>query len=208
MNNLFDINLEELTVQVFQNSKIYTIDNFYKYPNDVLNFIDSQRLTLWKSWETPSYNGTHFIDCRHDFTDFRLSKIDQILEGLCDQQISQPCRIVTNKIKFINYNFNDYFNNYWAPHRDLGYTGIVYFNSSGTNLYEQIADDKWNDPEHAAPWRLKSKYRLIKTLNAKFNRMILFDGAKFLHGMDIQNDEYFKNYRFNQAFFLTPKPHL
>ena len=204
-SNLFDTNLENLTIEVFQDSKIFVIDNFYKYPDQVLNFIESTEAKLWKSWESPSYNGQYFIDQRHDFTDHRLSKIDKVLENLCDQNIAQSCRIVTNKIRFLDYEFNDYFNHFWAPHRDLGYTGIVYFNSSGTNLYEHITDDVWNSPEHAEPWRHKSKYRLLKTIESKFNRMVLFDGLKFLHGMSVDNDEYFTKYRLNQAFFLTPK---
>jgi len=203
MKNLFDVNLDNISVEVFQDSRIYTIDNFYRYPNKVLDFLNSNTATLWKSWETPSYNGIHFFDYRHNFIDDRLLTVDSVLEKLCDQHIAQPGRIVTNKIKFVNYDFNDYFNNYWAPHKDLGYTGLVYFNSSGTNLYESVESDEWSEFEHVAPWRPKFKYKVIKTLESKFNRLILFDGAKFLHGMAIDNDNYFKNYRFNQAFFLS-----
>jgi hypothetical protein len=205
MKNLFEINLENISIETFQDSTIYKIDNFYRYPDEVLKYIESHQAALWKSWEVPSYNGKHFVDYRHDFIDNRLTEIDHQLENLCNQYISQPCRVVTNKIKFIDYNFNDYFNNFWAPHTDLGYTGLVYFDSSGTNLYEPIDNDHWTEHEHVAPWRPKSKYKIIKTLESKFNRLILFDGAKFLHGMSITDDRYFKKYRFNQAFFLKSK---
>ena len=35
------------------------------------------------------------------------------------------------------------------------------------------------------------------------NRMVLFDGSKFFHGMNITNDDYFeKECRMNQVLFL------
>lgn len=199
---LFDINLENIQIENFQGSMIYTIDNFYKDPQAVETLIQSRPANLWKEWDTPTYNGIHFEDCRHDFRDDRFAAVSSALEEICGQPIAQPTQIVTNRIKFTNYYFNDYFNNYWAPHTDLGYTGIVYFNSSGTNLYEVIEYDPWTGPEHFEPWRPKSKYRVIKTLEAKYNRLILFNGRKFHHGMIIDNDTFFKDHRFNQAIFF------
>jgi hypothetical protein len=199
---LFDVNLENIQTENFQGSMIYTIDNFYQHPEEVENFIQSHHAKRWKEWDTPTYNGVHFEDCRHDFSDERFTTVSSALEQICGQPIAQPANIVTNRIKFTNYYFNDYFNNYWAPHRDLGYTGIVYFNSSGTNLYEVIEDDPWNGPEHLEPWRPKSKYRVIKALEARYNRLVLFNGRQFLHGMSIDDDAFFKDYRFNQAIFF------
>lgn len=205
MKNLFDINLENIQVEYFQDSPIYKIDNFYKHPVDVINFIESTKLTLWKNWETPSYNGIHFTDFRHDIYDLRFNQVGLELEKICKQQLAQPSQIITNKIKFINYEFNDYFNNYWAPHRDLGYNGIVYLNtneSTGTNLYEEIIPDNWSEPEHYAPWRPKNNYKVIKTIDPKFNQLVMFDGKKFLHGMSITDDRFFKKDRFNQVLFF------
>ena len=62
-----------------------------------------------------------------------------------------------------------------------------------------------NYPEHYKPWRSKENYRLIETLEPKFNRMVLFDGLKFFHGMNICNDDYFSDqYRMNQVLFFSP----
>jgi hypothetical protein len=199
---LFDINLENIQTESFRGSMIYTIDNFYKNPQEVETFIQSHPAKLWKEWITPTYNGVYIEDCRHDFNDDRFATVSSALEKICGQPIDQPTQIATNRIKFINYYFNDYFNNYWAPHKDLGYTGIVYFNSSGTNLYEVVEEDAWTGPEHVEPWRSKSKYRVIKPLEAKYNRLILFNGRKFHHGMSIDDDAFFKDYRFNQAIFF------
>jgi hypothetical protein len=206
--DLFDISLDDIKTEVFQDSVIYIVDNFYKYPNDVLALIESNKPKLWKSWQNPSYNGLHFEDYRHDFIDTRFNLVTAALENLCNQPASEATSITTNKIKFNDYYFNDYFNNYWAPHNDLGYTGIVYFDSSGTNLYERISEDVFVENEHVAPWRSKSKYNKIKTLEAKFNRLVLFDGYKFLHGMDITDDIFFKKYRLNQAIFFIDQHEL
>jgi hypothetical protein len=208
MTSLFDFNLDNIKTEIFQDSIIYTIDNFYKHPEQVLELIESKEAKLWKSWETPSYNGVYFEDYRHDFIDERFTQVTDAVAKICGQPADEPKSITTNKIKFTNYYFNDYFNHYWSPHLDLGYTGLVYFDSTGTNLYERIEEDVLTENEHFAPWRLKSKYKKIKTLEAKFNRLVLFDGYKFLHGMAIDDDTFFKKYRLNQAIFFIGQPEL
>ena len=57
--------------------------------------------------------------------------------------------------------------------------------------------------EHHQPWRTKNDFKVLKHLEPKFNRLVFFDGYKFLHGMNIVNDRYFSNeYRKNQVFFF------
>jgi hypothetical protein len=205
MNNIFEFNNDNLVVEEFRGSPIYVIDNFYKDPETVLQFIESQQAILWKNWEQPSHNGDKFYDYRHNIIDERFLSVTSYLEKLCGQSCSEPKKIITNKISFNDYEFNDYFNNFWAPHQDMGYNGIIYFNKEDTytNLYSRISDDSWCGPEHFTPWRPKSLYKIEKKLQGKFNRCILFDGAKFLHGMDISNDHFFKNnFRFNQVMFF------
>ena len=44
---------------------------------------------------------------------------------------------------------------------------------------------------------------MIKSLPPKYNRLVLFDGYKFPHGMNIVNNHYFSDeYRINQVFFF------
>jgi|TARA_B110000285_G_scaffold53010_1_gene60309 hypothetical protein len=209
MHNLFDINplSDNVTVKVVNNTKIYIKDNFYKNPNEVADFILSQPCNKWKSWESPSYNGTHFLDQRHDFYDERMIPVSAEIEKLCNEKVAQPRQVVTNCMTFYDKLFNNYNDNYWGPHSDLGYTALIYLNletCEGTNFYEQLVDDPWPTPEHYEPWRLKSRYKLIDTVESKFNRMVLFNGAELQHGMSINSDLFFNKLRINQAIFLTP----
>jgi hypothetical protein len=198
-----------INLEIFQESKIYIIDNFYQDPDSVVNFFLDHKPHLWKIHQTPSYNSIYFEDKRHLFHSDEIVKVYDFLSFLCNQSPVYDTGLSTNISKFEKCEFNNYKNNYWWPHKDTGYNGIVYFNDdevSGTNLYESL--DPENEPpkncsEHYAPWRSKDKYRLVKTLIPRYNRMVLFDGSKFFHGMNICNDDYFgENYRFNQVFFF------
>ena len=104
--------------------------------------------------------------------------------------------------------FNNYVDNYWWPHTDVGWNGIVYFHDEwGTNLYSpNHLDITDNINEHYQPWRSKEKYTLLKSLEPAYNKLVLFDGKKFPHGMNVTNEKYFgKKSRNNQVFFFDDK---
>jgi hypothetical protein len=202
----FQVNdLSNIKVEHFNGSQIYTMDNFYKYPEDVLSILLTvKEPELWKKEDTLSYNGVYFADYRHKFDVEEFRSVGNRLAEICGQHSPAPSTIKTNCLKLFDKQFNDYKNNYWAPHLDAGYNAIIYLNTvpTATNLYEQLEDDPWTTPEHYEPWRKKSKYKIIKQLEGKFNRLIMFDGAKFLHGMDISNDDFFNIHRINQVLFF------
>ena len=216
--NIFELNNKNVEIEYLDGSEIYTIDNFYKYPEIVYEYIFEKpyqegRDCLWKLNEKPSYNGIHFEDRR--FTDFDEKVIENyiFLSELINDMPFKP-EIYTNDTSFRDIgeskDFNNFQDNYWWPHRDYGYTGIVYFSEEGgTNLYSnETTDDKDNKivNEHYEPWRSKSDYKLLKTLEPKYNRFVFFDGLKFLHGMDISNNRYFKGERRkNQVYFFYEK---
>ena len=213
--NIFELNNINVEVEYLNNSAIYTIDNFYKHPESVYEYIFEKpymegRDCLWKLNEKPSYNGIHFEDRR--FISFDEQVIDNyiFLSELINDMPFKP-EIYTNVTSFRDVDeskdFNNFQDNYWWPHRDYGYTGIVYFTEEGgTNLYsDETTDDKnyITINEHHAPWRSKSDYELLKTLEPKYNRFVLFDGLKFLHGMDISTNRYFNGERRkNQVYFF------
>lgn len=202
----FQVNdLSNIKVENFNGSRIYTMDNFYKYPEDVLSILLTvKEPELWKKEDSLSYNGIYFADYRHKFDVEEFRSVGNRLAEICGQHSPAPATIKTNCLKLFDKQFNDYENGYWGPHLDAGYNAIIYLNTvpTATNLYEQLEDDPWTTPEHYEPWREKSKYKIIKQLEGKFNRLIMFDGAKFLHGMDISNDDFFNIHRINQVLFF------
>lgn len=206
-------------------SKIFTIDNFYKNPEEVSDYIFNREVPLWKIDQSPSYNGLYFNDRRLIEKDIRLKDIYEFLSNLCGMGYKFP-KIVTNMTRFCKNDFNDYENYFWWPHTDRGWNGIVYFNkdeeNSGTNLYDPkvLEEEEWrismSSPEHYSSWRPKEKYSILKTFKSKYNSLCFFDGFKFPHNMNISNDRFFRdvplfsypqanwnNYRCNQVFFFT-----
>jgi hypothetical protein len=212
---MFSIN-ENIQVrqEYLDGSIIYIMDDFYKYPDKVLNFFLENKPYIWKENQKPSYNQIYFDDRRHSIKYKEIKNVYSFLSKICNQlpHNSNDDFLITNFTRFKKSNFNDYNNNYWWPHIDSGYTGILYLNKndfkSGTNLYKILNKDEENPncPEHYQPWRNKNGFKLIHSILPKYNRMILFDAFKFVHGMNICNDDYFyDDYRMNQVFFFENK---
>ena len=217
--NIFDLNEDnEVKIEYLEDSPVFTIDNFYKYPEQVYEHIfvsplNEGKVGLWKIEQKPSYNGIYFDDRRYSEFDERVMHIYFFLTKLIGDQ---PFRsLINTNVTFFNTDedslkFNNFNDNYWWPHKDVGYNGIVYFHDQwGTNLYSSELIDDFNENEnkpineHHEPWRLKEKYKLLKTLEPSYNRLVLFDCLKFIHGMDVTNDRYFGNEsRNNQVFFF------
>ena len=199
---MFELNKNlEVKEDFLLGSKIYTVDNFYKDPEEVSDYLFNREVPLWKLEERPSYNSVYFNDRRLIQTDFRLYDVYNFLSGLCGMSYDLPT-IFTNITRFSNNDFNDYENCFWWPHLDNGYNGIVYFSDEcGTCLYEDLGVDG-DTVEHREPWRPKDNYKVLETLVPKYNRMVLFDGM-IPHGMNICSDRYFgEEYRKNQVFFF------
>ena len=190
--------------ETLQGSTIYYIDNFYLHPKEVEEYIFDPETPLHKIEQKPSYNSIHFEDRRLIKEDERLHSTVNFLSQICGQKPETHC-IVTNMQRFFANDFNDYKNYVWWPHQDNGYNGIVYFSDEcGTNLYStDTTDELPNAPEHFKPWRLREHYEILKTIEPKYNRLVLFDGFKFPHGVDVCNNYYFGDeYRKNQVFFF------
>tara|TARA_B100001769_G_scaffold5175_1_gene3732 strand:- start:181 stop:801 length:621 start_codon:yes stop_codon:yes gene_type:complete len=199
LNNRLQVKQETL-----QESVIYYIDNFYLHPKEVEEYLFDKDTPLHKIEQKPSYNNIHFEDRRLIKEDERLHTVVNFISQICNQK-PETYAIVTNMQRFFNHDFNDYKNCVWWPHQDNGYNGIVYFSDEcGTNLYStDTTDELPNAPEHYKPWRLRENYKILKTLKPKYNRLVLFDGFKFPHGVDICSHRYYgEEYRKNQVFFF------
>ena len=206
---MFELNGNlEVKRELFNGSVIYIIDNFYRNPQKIENYLfkDISTFPLHKGYDKPTYNGIYFEDRREPPKEcLELKKVYDFLSDLCGQSYGD-LNAVTNCVRFEKHEFNDYENCHWWPHTDSGYNGLVYFNDNdnenGTNLYRELIPLP-NVNEHFAPWRSKDEFEVIKHLEPKYNRLVFFDGWRFQHGMNISNDRYFgQEYRKNQVFFL------
>lgn len=202
---MFQLNNLEIRVEEFQGSKIYTADNCLKYPEKIVQYLNSTSTPLWKNNEPNSLNGIFFDDRRHRITE-GTTEFRNKLKEVCGAKEDVYKEIYSNYTNFYEDPFNDYKSKFWYPHIDSGYTALIYLNKydgAGTNLYEQVEPDYDNIPEHSKPWRDRYKYKVIKRLEAKFNRLVIFDGKKFKHGMAIEDDTFFHQRRMNIAVFFA-----
>ena len=208
---MFDLNPNlQIKEEYLQGTVIYSIDDFYLYPEEIEQYLFDGEIPLHlpnPHEKNPSYNNIHFEDRRLIKEDSQLVKVVNFLSSLCYEE-PDTFSIVTNMQRFSDHEFNDYKECIWWPHKDFGYNGIVYFNKddtkNGTALYDEYnTDDLTNSSEHYTPWRSKKSYKILKVLEPKYNRLVFFDGYKFLHGANIINNHYFgQEYRKNQVFFF------
>ena len=209
---MFELNPDlKIKEEILLGSKIFIIDNFYKNPDEVYDFLFNREVPLWKIEQKPSFNTIHFIDKRLIEYDERLVPVIGFLSYLCNQDADSH-DIITNMQRFFKHDFNDNKNCSWWPHQDSGYNGIVYFNkddnTSGTNLYSVKKQYDMTD-EHFKPWRSKEDFEILKTLEPEYNRLVFFDGLKFFHGANFCDDRYFgEEYRTNQVFFFLEDPYF
>jgi hypothetical protein len=207
--NIFEHNFRDIEIKPIQGSLIYIVDNFYSYPEEILKIIKNNKPNIHKEFEKPSFNQIHFNDCRHFLQFEEIENIIEKIEEITKHKYYRfPHNFWTNVTKWNKCIFNDYKNNYWWPHKDFGYTGIIYLNEEecdGTNLYEEnlIEREKMNlTSEHFQPWRDKKEWKLIYSIPQRFNRLVLFDGLKFVHGLAMNEEYYFDKERVNQVLFF------
>lgn len=205
MSNPFAIN-NNLQVEqtAFRDTIIYQVRNVFADPYAAKAAILSQPLSYNKP-TTKGKNGVWFNDCRHRFTT-TCDDVIAIGTRLTGQQPLSPSTVITNHSLLFDNAHNDYQNNYWWPHIDLGYNGIVYLNDNytgpGTNLYDRSNQEGWKRAkEHDQPWNPKDRWELIHVIDSEWNKLVLFDGAKFYHGMAVDDDTWFHQTRLNMVIF-------
>ena len=216
---MWDLNDDlHINTLIIDGSPAYIIDDFYKKPERIARWLFCRNTPLWKVEEQGTRNDIDFQDKRLDIPCKKLPAHD-CLQTLCGQKIldNEPA-IITNQTRFLRNSYNDkYKSHYWWAHCDVGYNGIVYFNKNdnvnGTNLYNKESLNVIDAPESVNPWIPKIYSKIVHTFEPKFNRCVFFDGAKFPHGMAINDDRYhcddftnanWNTYRVNQVFFYEP----
>ena len=202
---IWELNNKNYTVDICNGTKVYTIHDFYKYPDKIVDFILDYEPHYHKGDVKPSFNGVAFHDWRHHLEVDDLKEVINFLQSICKQKPLFDNWVCTNCFKLVDKKFNNYRDNYWWPHEDYGYTSLVYLNKfsyPGTNLYSPVIPPNYNQIEHYVPWQSKKKWVLKKNLIAEYNKLVLFDGLNNPHGMDISSDLFYHHVRLNQVFFF------
>ena len=188
--------------------------NFYKHPSVIYEQLLNSQLNLHQANQgvalgnKNTFNGKHFLDCRHSGHSDRLTNMIQYFENFTKQKCTHfDENIITNMQKWFANDLNNYKENYWWPHYDQGYTLLIYLNNdngdNGLNLYEGEAKYLTEVHEHIAPWRPKKNFKLLRHIDTPFNTAILFNAKKLLHGCAINNDKNFNQFRLSQAVFFA-----
>ena len=220
--NIWEINnISNIHEEDFEDSKVYWMDDFYKYPDLVFEYITRESPPLWKWGEDydmeDTKNTKHFEDRRWDGEDAEGIYIpNDALSKIFNQTTTTRTSVVTNHTRFYtdpeSIKYNDYKNNWWWPHTDTGYNALVYLNKSedgtsyGTNLY-RLCDGFWDrkkGTEHGNPWTSKhtGECNRIAAFKSKYNRLVAFDGYRYQHVMAIDDDRWFHETRVNQVMFF------
>ena len=101
----------EVKKQYLKNSIIYTIDDFYKKPDEILSFIERNPSHPHKIEEEGSLNMKYFQDLRHSYNFKDMENVENYLKKITNQKIKyQNFNFLTNVTKFMDRDFNDYKN--------------------------------------------------------------------------------------------------
>ena len=116
MKNVFEVNLssevEEIPLTYFERH-YYQIDNFYKNPQAVLDYLDERcHYALFKPNQKGSLNGKAFADRRHTGMHTGMYDTSHIIKKVCKAQNfrNDPNQILTNTFQMLDKDFNDYEN--------------------------------------------------------------------------------------------------
>ena len=218
----FEINNRNYTTYEVNGTTVYEIEDFYKYPDKVVDFIFNLKPDYHKGEQLGEYslNGRKFRDRRHEAEVQGLHLVTEFLSELCGQRpLHSPNRLLTNYFDMLDPEFDLYQDNYWWPHIDDGYTALIYLNKfsyPGTNMYQhkiynspedyrKIEDLVWlRANEHLEPWQPKSDWKLNYTIQAEYNKLVLFDGFTNVHSMNVDSSIFESQTRLNQALFFYP----
>ena len=196
---MFEINNKQ--VEQYEHFKV--IRDFYKNPDEVVEFIHRYEPHFHKNSLGYFSQGYDFDDMRHTIYTFQIKPVWDFL-GTVTKQI--PCQDMEDPEYLINTNYTYfrqiYKNKHFYPHRDFGLTAMVYLDkeiANGTNLYESISWDE-NKNEHRDHYCNQDEVKVIAHTPSEYNKLVIWDGLK-LHGL-CQDEKYINKWRLNQVFFF------
>jgi hypothetical protein len=201
--NYNDINFK---VETVLGTQVFVMDDFFKYPSSIVSVLEETEPVIWSTPKSqPSNNGIYFHDRGHRILGEVVNDFcSKVKKDLNKTSMLYENELRTNCFRMVDHQFNDYKNNYWYPHYDVGWSCIVYLNSfegPATNFYEAKEKLEFAE-EFVNPWVDKQKVWLNAYVENKFNRLVFFNAKEILHGMSITDDKFFHMERKNIVIFF------
>lgn len=203
----------DVTIQSYNNSYILFIDNVYKNPLKIYQYLKTAPIFSHKPTRQGSLNGKDFLDGQHVLhPHFYNDKGRQLL-------ISKICKFYKLPLpKFPLYTFFNQFkllqdypglDYYWNIHIDNALNVLTYLNpdeniSPGTSIYEPALKNLEQDGsigEHVHPWVHNKFFNEKLCLLSKFNSSVVFPG-EWPHSQKIIDNRYKLKMRFTEITFI------
>ena len=177
------------------------IRDFYKKPDEVVEFIHRYEPHWHKNPHGYFSQGYDFDDMRHIIYTFQIKPVWDFLSQVTKQR---PCQDEPDKEYSINTNYTYfrqiYKKKHFYPHRDYGYTALIYLDkevANGTNIYQNISWDETKD-EHRDHYCNQDEVKVIAHTPSEYNKLVIWNGLQ-LHGL-CQDEKYIGKWRLNQVF--------
>tara|TARA_S200002703_G_C3746900_1_gene229806 strand:- start:74 stop:730 length:657 start_codon:yes stop_codon:yes gene_type:complete len=214
-NNIdFEMNNQWGVVRLpWRDSFILFIDNVYKYPDRVYDYLTSIQCIRTHKSCLGSKNGIDFqdgqmsIDNRWDLN--RKHLLELIANEYNIEIDTQTLPNTINQFRLISDFPGD--GNYWHPHVDGQINFITFLNKThnmkaGTSLYvPQNTKAKSflmkKDTEHSNPWRTEKHFKEDLCILDRFNCGVAFPGDWF-HGQTITDNFFKDSTRLTEVTFL------
>ena len=193
----------EYNVEIINRETVVYIDNLYKYPDRVVEYLDSCPILSHKPQDPIKGNGVDFYDGRHTITEAYDPQWFSI-----HQQVSTRLGMIgvhwDGSCSFNMTMLNSSPKGHWFPHTDPGSVNcIVYLNRSnnygpGTSFYKSF--DYTGGGEHKDPWcndAVESHCILDR-----FNCAVFFSGNIY-HSMRMVGDTFVNKTRYSEVHFLN-----
>ena len=200
--------LSSIRTYYLKNSPIYIVDNFYSNPSEILNILQSNSPTVLHKTDKATKNTVEYDDLRHEIPCSFMNILSMSISNIHGQNPISKDLLYSNLWK--SHVPIPYETHYYYPHRDVGYTCLIYLNDygeeyPGTNIYEPNCDveEYLTREQHIHPWASKDEWNLIYTIPAKYNRLVIFNGKKFWHGMSLFDSRWVNHQRMNQVMFFV-----
>lgn len=204
---LFEIN-PDYKVTSFENG-VLVVDSWYKNYDAIHNVLQNMPVPIWKRHEY-GRNFVDYYDCRPAIpVNYPTKKLQDILEHY-PQLISKYFNVPNTEHVNQPFEFN-YFKNIKKnvspslqhfPHTDFNFNCIVYLDriaSGGTAIYE--IDSIYGAEEFNLMHDVSNYPKII--IEAKPNRLVIFDGNQYHGGYISNHNHYVDNWRINQVLFFN-----